>query len=163
MTTPSTPRIARREMLAWVLAGALGLALIGRLAFERKPVLRNDDPAVAQAREAITRLLVRDSAGARVPLAPTGAPAILMVNSRSCSFCRLALKDIAEQRQDRPCSPVSVSAAPSALGLTARVIRSCSPFAFRARPCLRARTALGASSKPYRGIPVRMSSRAGSR
>jgi hypothetical protein len=83
-------------MLAWVLAGALGLALIGRLVIDRsQPAPRTDDPAVAQAREAVTRLFVRDSAGARVPLAPPGVPAILMVNSRTCAFCRMALKDIA--------------------------------------------------------------------
>lgn len=88
--------VARREMLAWVIAGALGLALLGRVAFDRRqPVLRNDDPAVAQAREAVSRLIVRDSAGAREPLAPVGVPAILMVNSRTCAFCRMALKDIA--------------------------------------------------------------------
>lgn len=90
------PPIARREMLAWVIAGALGLALFGRVAFDRQPpALRSDDPAVAQARDAVARLFVRDSAGARVPLAPAGVPAILMVNSRTCAFCRMALKDIA--------------------------------------------------------------------
>ena len=88
--------ISRREMLAWVIAGALGLALIGRLAFDRKQVaLPADDPAVGQARSAVTDLMVRDSANGRVPLAPKGVPAILMVNSKTCSFCRMALKDIA--------------------------------------------------------------------
>ena len=91
----SAPPIARREMLAWVIAGALGLALIGRLAFDRRASLpASDDPAVGQARSAVTDLLVRDSANARVPLAPKGVPAILMVNSKTCAFCRMALKDI---------------------------------------------------------------------
>lgn len=82
-------------MLAWVVAGALGLALIGRLAFDRRQVaLPADDPAVGQARSAVTDLMVRDSANNRVPLTPKGAPAILMVNSKTCSFCRMALKDI---------------------------------------------------------------------
>ena len=90
-------RIARREMLAWVIAGALGLALVGRIAVDRPtpPVALSDDPAVGQARSAVTDLVVRDSVGARVPLAPRGTPAILMVNSRTCSFCRQSLKDIA--------------------------------------------------------------------
>lgn len=94
MSTPA--KFGGREMLAWVLAGALGLALVGRLAFDRTPPpLASDDPAVGQARAAVTSLMVRDAAGSRVALAPTGGPAILMVNSRTCSFCRAALKDIA--------------------------------------------------------------------
>ena len=89
-------QVGRREMLAWVLAGALGLALIGRVAFVRDPApLATDDPAVGQARSAVTNLMVRDSANARVALSPAGRPAILMVNSRSCTFCRAALRDIA--------------------------------------------------------------------
>lgn len=90
------PTLGRREMLAWVLAGALGLALLGRVAFDRAPApLATDDPAVGQARAAVTNLMVRDSANTRVPLTPVGRPAILMVNSKTCSFCRSALKDIA--------------------------------------------------------------------
>ncbi len=88
--------MGRREMAAWVVAGALALTLVGRLAIDRKQLpAESDDPAVGQARSAVTDLIVRDSANARVPLAPKGVPAILMVNSRTCSFCRQALKDIA--------------------------------------------------------------------
>lgn len=97
--------VSRREMLAWVLAGALGIALIGRVAFDRTPPqLPSDDPAVGQAREAVTNLMVRDSGNRRVALAPTGRPAILMVNSKTCSFCRSALKDVArlQGRDDVP-------------------------------------------------------------
>ena len=91
----ATP-IGRREMLAWVVAGALALTLVGRVAFDRAtPPPASDDPAIAQARLAVTDLIVRDSANARVPLAPKGSAAILMVNSRTCSFCRQSLKDIA--------------------------------------------------------------------
>jgi hypothetical protein len=87
---------ARREMVAWVLAGALGLALLGRVITDRASAPSPaDDTAVGQARSAVEGLTVRDSAGARVPLAPAGAPAILMVNSRTCSFCRQSLLDIA--------------------------------------------------------------------
>jgi Thioredoxin-like domain len=88
--------VSRREMLAWVIAGALGLALLGRMAVDRAgPRVTADDPAVAQARSAVTELQVRDSAGTRVPLAPRGAPAILMVNSRTCSYCKQSLQEIA--------------------------------------------------------------------
>jgi hypothetical protein len=90
-------KLERREMLAWVLAGGLTLAVVGRLTIHREPApIAPDDPSVGQARAAITSLMVRDSAAQRVPLASVGAPAILMVNSKTCQFCRLALKDIGE-------------------------------------------------------------------
>ncbi|MES3035702.1 MAG: hypothetical protein V4813_16990 [Gemmatimonadota bacterium] len=104
MSAPA--KLGGREMLAWVVAGALGLALVGRLAFDRTATPpAGDDPAVGQARAAVTSLMVRDSAGTRVPLAPTGRPAILMVNSRSCTYCRAALSDIAA-RQGRDGVPM---------------------------------------------------------
>ncbi len=96
--TESTP-LARREMIAWVIAGALALAVVGRMAIDRQsPPLPSDDPSVGQARSAVTNLFVRDSANALVPLAPRDGPAILMVNSKTCSFCRLALRDIAARQ-----------------------------------------------------------------
>jgi hypothetical protein len=99
----SDKKVGSREMVAWVLAGALGLALIGRFAFDRTPApLATDDPAVGQARAAVTNLMVRDSANTRVALTPKGQPAILMVNSRTCSFCRTALKDIAAMQGSSP-------------------------------------------------------------
>ena len=98
-----TKGLERREMLAWVVAGSLALALIGRVAIDRQPPLPpSDDPAVGQAREAVTALMVRDSTNARVALTPKGQPAILMVNSKSCSFCRLALRDIANLQGSAP-------------------------------------------------------------
>lgn len=98
---PIRKKVASREMVAWVLAGALGLALLGRVAFDRTSVpLPPDDPAVGQARAAVTNLLVRDSADTRVPLTPRGRPAILMINSKTCSFCRQSLKDIAGLQGD---------------------------------------------------------------
>ena len=88
--------IARREMLAWVVAGALALTVVGRFAVDRRTSLPpRDDPAVGQARSAVLHLVVRDSAGARMLLAPPGKAAILMVNSRTCSFCRQSLMEIA--------------------------------------------------------------------
>jgi hypothetical protein len=98
--------LPRREMLAWVVAGALALVLIGRVISDRRSAApATDDPAVGQARAAVTNLLVRDSADARVPLAPVGRPAILMVNSKTCGFCRMALKDIAGLQGDRDSVP----------------------------------------------------------
>jgi hypothetical protein len=96
-------RLERREMLAWVIAGALTLVLVGRMLIDRQPApLLADDPSVGQARAAIVSLMVRDSAQRRVPLAVKGTASILMVNSRTCSFCREALKDIAALQGTAP-------------------------------------------------------------
>jgi thioredoxin-related protein len=98
MSAPES--MARREQVAWVLAGALALLLVGRFAVERdeNAAAVANDPSVAMARAAVADIMVRDSANQRVALAPPGQPAILMVNSRTCSFCRLALKDVAEMQ-----------------------------------------------------------------
>ncbi len=97
--SPASAPLARREMIAWVIAGALALAVIGRMAIDRESTVPpSDDPAVGQARSAVANLFVRDSANALVPLAPRDGPAILMVNSKTCSFCRLALRDIAARQ-----------------------------------------------------------------
>lgn len=91
--------VGRREMLAWVLAGAMALTLVGRLAFDRtaEPT-RSDDLETGQARSAVTDLQVRDSANQRVPLAPVGHPAILMINSKTCAVCHRALIAIASMQ-----------------------------------------------------------------
>jgi thioredoxin-related protein len=87
----------RREMVAWVIAGALALALIGRLTIRRdRAVSALDDPAVGQARSAVVNLRVRDLTNQRVALMPAGVPAILMINSRTCGYCKQSLMDIAE-------------------------------------------------------------------
>jgi hypothetical protein len=96
--TPPLTGMAKREQIAWVIAGALALLLIGRIAIDRsdeRESVAADDPSVGQARSAVTNLMVRDSTQTRVPLAPRGRPAILMVSSKTCAFCKLALKDIA--------------------------------------------------------------------
>lgn len=99
----STSAAPRREQVAWVLAGALALLLIGRLTADRSaPPAADPDPSVALARSAVTDLMVRDSTGARVALAPGAQPAILMVSSKSCAFCRRALKDIGKMQGDAP-------------------------------------------------------------
>ncbi len=94
-----------RGAVTWVAVGALALAAIGvglRLGTpDRDPSLRTEDPAVGQARDAVRGLMVRDAAGARVALAPTGRAHVLMVNSTSCGYCREALRDLARLRGAR--------------------------------------------------------------
>jgi hypothetical protein len=93
-----------RGALTWVAVGALALVAVGaglRLGRPaRDPSLRTDDPAVGQARDAVRDLVVRDADGRRVPLAPTGRPHVLMVNSTSCGYCREALRDLARLQGD---------------------------------------------------------------
>ena len=72
------------------------LFIIGRLVGGKPaPVIETDDPAVAQARSAVINLMVRDSQAPGPRSRRSGKPAILMVNSKTCSFCRQSLKDIA--------------------------------------------------------------------
>lgn len=100
----SDARVDRLRTLRVVALGAAALAVVGvavRLADgpARDPSLRTDDPAVAQARDAVAGLVVRDGAGTRVPLAPRGRAHVLMVNSTSCGFCREALRDMARRQR----------------------------------------------------------------
>jgi hypothetical protein len=90
------PRPSRREGLAWVLVGALSLALIGVLLRPTNaPETAADDPAMGQARDAVSGLTVRALDGTRTPLARTDRASILMINSVSCGFCKDALREIA--------------------------------------------------------------------
>lgn len=50
-------------------------------------------PPIAAALGAAT---VRDLAGQRVPIVPVGEPVIVMISSRTCPWCKKALKDIGE-------------------------------------------------------------------
>lgn len=48
-----------------------------------------------ETQPAIVSLTVRDSSGARVPLAEPGEAAVVMISSGSCSYCARSLADIA--------------------------------------------------------------------
>jgi hypothetical protein len=45
---------------------------------------------------------VKDLAGKVVPVVPAGAPAIVMISSRTCSWCKRTLKDLGEMSAGRP-------------------------------------------------------------
>jgi hypothetical protein len=93
--------VSRREGVAWMLVGALALALIGvtmRAVSPDAPAAASDDPAVGQARDAVVGLTVRAIDGSRALLAPPGRPAVLMVNSITCGYCKEALREIARRQ-----------------------------------------------------------------
>lgn len=54
------------------------------------------------AEQAIGTFNVRDTSGAIVPLVTPGEPAIVMISSVTCGWCKKALKDLAELSAGRP-------------------------------------------------------------
>jgi hypothetical protein len=53
-------------------------------------------------RQAFGTATVRDLAGKTVPLAPARQPTIVMINSRTCPWCKKALRDIGQLAAGRP-------------------------------------------------------------
>lgn len=58
--------------------------------------------AAATSREGLGAFPVHDVNGATVPIIRAGEPAIVMINSRGCGYCRLALRDLGEYAGGRP-------------------------------------------------------------
>ena len=54
------------------------------------------------AEQAVGAFRVRNLAGKVVPLITKGEPVILMISSRTCSWCKRALKDLGELSAGRP-------------------------------------------------------------
>jgi hypothetical protein len=68
-------------------------------------VVAGSDTAPQQAptaAQAIGTLKVRDAHGALVPLVTKGQPAIVMVSSVTCAWCKRSLKDLGELAGGRP-------------------------------------------------------------
>lgn len=69
----------------------------------RPPVAGDTAPQTAPtAGQALGTFKVRDLKGQLVPLATKGEPAIVMVSSVTCSWCKRALKDLGEMSGGRP-------------------------------------------------------------
>lgn len=66
--------------------------------------LASDAPngALASSPQGLGAFPVRDMTGAKVPIVANGEPAIVMINSRTCGYCKLALKDLGEYAKGRP-------------------------------------------------------------
>ena len=74
------------------------------LAIAREIVSRSDaaQPAAPTIEQAVGNLRVRDAAGKVVPLVTKGEPAIIMVSSVTCQWCKKSLKDLGEIAAGRP-------------------------------------------------------------
>jgi len=69
----------------------------------RPPVVSDTAPQTAPtAGQSVGTFNVRDLKGRLVPLVTKGEPAIVMVSSVSCSWCKRALKDLGEMSAGRP-------------------------------------------------------------
>jgi len=58
--------------------------------------------ALASSPQGLGAFPVHDLAGATVPIVANGQPAIVMINSRTCGYCKLALRDLGEYAKGRP-------------------------------------------------------------
>lgn len=73
----------------------------------RRTLVAGTDTAPQQsptAEQAIGALTVRNAQGQRIPLVTKGQPAIVMVSSVTCPWCKRALKDLGEMSAGRPLS-----------------------------------------------------------
>lgn len=131
VATPTTPapraRSWGRDVVlvlvgAGVAAGALFAFRPGALATPEAPArsatdvvaeaaatvqaLAQDAPEGAEAlsREGLGAFPVRDANGATVPIVTNGEPAIVMISSRTCGYCRLALRDLGTYANGRAAS-----------------------------------------------------------
>lgn len=81
------------------LARHAGRAPGAPAAGDRARTVPQDAPTV---REALGTFAVRDVRGRVVPLVPAGEPAIVMISSRTCVWCKRVLKDLGEMAGGRP-------------------------------------------------------------
>ncbi len=65
-------------------------------------VAGNSEGALATSRQGLGAFPVRNVAGATVPIVNTGEPAIVMINSRTCGYCKIALRDLGAYAKGRP-------------------------------------------------------------
>lgn len=84
---------------------APGDALINEAA-ETVVALASDAPAgsLAKSRQGLGAFPVRDINGSTVPIVNDGEPAIVMINSRTCGYCKIALRDLGQYANGRSAS-----------------------------------------------------------
>lgn len=88
-------RLAEGTLALVLLAGAFWAGL------QLEPRVSPGRPAALAEPTAVT-LTVRDATGARLPLAPDGEPAVVMINSGSCAYCARSLADVAALSDGQP-------------------------------------------------------------
>jgi len=119
---------ASRDVLMAVAGGAVALGILFAVR-DRLPAAAAAAPSAELSREAVTNeaaatinalaseapqgalamsaqglgaFPVHDVAGATVPIVNNGQPAIVMINSRTCGYCKIALRDLGEYAKGRP-------------------------------------------------------------
>jgi thioredoxin-related protein len=97
--------IANAALVAILFLGGVALAL----AFQRKPAVPmtsadtiRGDTAAPLAVDAMNTSTVKDVNGRIVPLITDGEPAIIMISSRTCAWCKRTLADLRELSAGRP-------------------------------------------------------------
>jgi hypothetical protein len=93
--------LSRGDGAASATGGALDVV---REAAATVQALATDAPTgtPALSREGLGSFPVRDVNGATVPIIAPGEPAIVMISSRGCGYCRLALRDLGQYAGGRP-------------------------------------------------------------
>jgi hypothetical protein len=83
-------------------AGAPRDADTGNLSVDRIAASDTTRRAAPTVEETVGAFRVRDATGAIVPLVTEGEPAILMISSVTCGWCKKSLKDLGELSAGRP-------------------------------------------------------------
>lgn len=89
-------RLAEALVALALMAGAFWVGL------RMEPRLGTREATSAGASPAVVSLTVRDSSGARVPLAASGEPSVVMISSGRCSYCAISLADMAAISKGEP-------------------------------------------------------------
>ncbi len=102
--------------LAWLVVAVAGTVLFAKQASDKTEaeslnlstgasIVAGADTAPQQAptaEQVVGALKVRDIRGTIIPLVTKGEPAILMISSVTCSWCKRTLKDLGELSAGRP-------------------------------------------------------------
>lgn len=93
-----------KHRAATARANEIATAAAENLATAREIVARtpSSQPSAPTVEQAVGNLHVRDAAGNVVPLVTKGEPAIIMVSSVTCQWCKKSLKDLGEIAAGRP-------------------------------------------------------------
>lgn len=88
----------------------------GNLSVDRVAAADTVTRAAPTVEEAVGAFRVRDTTGAIVPLVTKGEPAILMISSITCGWCKKSLKDLGELSAGRPLPRLKLLTLEGAMG-----------------------------------------------
>lgn len=107
--TQST-RASRRTRTARTLLGVAALGLLGAVAAKEWRAFTSSGSGwlasvvstnARSAPDRMDRMMVKDVAGRTVPAVEAGEPAIVMINSTTCGYCRQTLRDLSGYARGR--------------------------------------------------------------